>query len=318
MAANAFRQAQVCGIVSSALPPRKKQMDTKVERGTNQQQQQQQQQQQYLAHMTRLTPTKFVPHNQFPIPPPPRRKLARWPLSCSGSPPPRWLARGRSGAGRRRARPVAGGIARAQHRRASRRAGRDVGYATRRPQPARQSSAGARSQHSGAEWQELCVDHAVAIDRLALLVSTVLAVGVHPRPSLRRRSLLVDAMGRRPAVPAGALATAVAVILCAGAASGALSCYKCTVLPPPHSSNETARLCSHFDGSARFQVDCPYSTFCLKRTFELPLGKGNMFRYEKSKVLNQNVFKILHVSFLPFDSGSAPALQPENLFANTK
>ncbi|KAK7794426.1 hypothetical protein R5R35_003801 [Gryllus longicercus] len=81
-------------------------------------------------------------------------------------------------------------------------------------------------------------------------------------------------MGRRPAVPTGALATAVAVILCAGAASGALSCYKCTVLPPPHSSNETARLCSHFDGSARFQVDCPYSTFCLKRTFELPLGKG--------------------------------------------
>lgn len=70
---------------------------------------------------------------------------------------------------------------------------------------------------------------------------------------------------------AGAVAT---LVLHAGAARGALTCYKCTVLPPPHSSNETVRLCSHFDGSSRFQVACPYSTFCLKRTFELPLGKG--------------------------------------------
>lgn len=53
-----------------------------------------------------------------------------------------------------------------------------------------------------------------------------------------------------------------------------LTCYQCTIHPPNAYSNETARLCSHFDYSSKFHVDCPYSTFCMKKTFELELQHG--------------------------------------------
>ncbi|XP_067015009.1 uncharacterized protein [Anabrus simplex] len=70
------------------------------------------------------------------------------------------------------------------------------------------------------------------------------------------------------------LVLAVTVVLLQAAAVSGLSCYKCTILPPPPNSSETTRLCSHFDGSSKYVVDCPFSTFCMKKTFELPLQKG--------------------------------------------
>ncbi|KAI5696466.1 hypothetical protein M8J76_007566 [Diaphorina citri] len=54
-----------------------------------------------------------------------------------------------------------------------------------------------------------------------------------------------------------------------------LTCYACTMHPDPYlSPNITQRLCSQFDGSATFQVDCPFSTFCMKKTFEISLQGG--------------------------------------------
>lgn len=45
-----------------------------------------------------------------------------------------------------------------------------------------------------------------------------------------------------------------------------ISCFKCLMtLTNP---DDTELLCSHFDGSAKFQVFCPTSTFCMKKTVE--------------------------------------------------
>ncbi|XP_014469511.1 PREDICTED: uncharacterized protein LOC106741742 [Dinoponera quadriceps] len=46
-----------------------------------------------------------------------------------------------------------------------------------------------------------------------------------------------------------------------------ISCFKC--LKSSTRLEDKDRLCSHFDGSAKFQVFCPTSTFCMKRTIEL-------------------------------------------------
>jgi len=58
-----------------------------------------------------------------------------------------------------------------------------------------------------------------------------------------------------------------------------LSCYSCYVRPPPRApgSNDStpSRLCSQFNGSSHYAVDCPYSTFCLTRTFSLKHGQGS-------------------------------------------
>lgn len=36
-------------------------------------------------------------------------------------------------------------------------------------------------------------------------------------------------------------------------------------------SNEIVRLCSQFDHSEKFIVDCPYSTLCMKKTYSVNL-----------------------------------------------
>ncbi|XP_025829129.1 uncharacterized protein LOC108739638 [Agrilus planipennis] len=54
--------------------------------------------------------------------------------------------------------------------------------------------------------------------------------------------------------------------------SEAIKCYKCTILPPPIYSNETSRLCAFFDYTDKYIVDCPYSTFCIKRIFTVYLS----------------------------------------------
>lgn len=53
---------------------------------------------------------------------------------------------------------------------------------------------------------------------------------------------------------------------------GLVRCYKCTMIPPWPLNNKTAKLCSHFDYSERYIVDCPYSTFCMKRQFSINLA----------------------------------------------
>lgn len=53
-----------------------------------------------------------------------------------------------------------------------------------------------------------------------------------------------------------------------------LKCYQCTILPPPRGSNLTERLCTKFDHSDHYVVDCPYSTMCMKRIYRLKLLNG--------------------------------------------
>lgn len=43
-----------------------------------------------------------------------------------------------------------------------------------------------------------------------------------------------------------------------------IACFKCYASQPGH--EKTDLLCSQFDGSPRFQVHCPSSTLCRKRT----------------------------------------------------
>lgn len=43
-----------------------------------------------------------------------------------------------------------------------------------------------------------------------------------------------------------------------------IACFKCYASQSGH--EKTDLLCSHFDGSPRFQVHCPSSTLCGKRT----------------------------------------------------
>ncbi|KAH0955298.1 hypothetical protein HN011_002648 [Eciton burchellii] len=45
-----------------------------------------------------------------------------------------------------------------------------------------------------------------------------------------------------------------------------ISCFKC--LMTPTRPEDSDRLCSHFDGSDKFQEFCPTSTLCMKRTIE--------------------------------------------------
>ncbi|XP_011067619.1 PREDICTED: uncharacterized protein LOC105154060 [Acromyrmex echinatior] len=45
-----------------------------------------------------------------------------------------------------------------------------------------------------------------------------------------------------------------------------ISCFKC--LMTFTNPDDTDLLCSHFDGSAKFQVFCPTSTLCMKRTVQ--------------------------------------------------
>lgn len=58
-------------------------------------------------------------------------------------------------------------------------------------------------------------------------------------------------------------------------AHGVIKCYECTVYPK-RQLNGTDRLCSKFDESKFFEVECPYSTMCKKRTYRLQLINGDI------------------------------------------
>lgn len=60
-----------------------------------------------------------------------------------------------------------------------------------------------------------------------------------------------------------------------------LQCYDCSEQPVQLNPNKTVPLCSDFDKSWRFVVDCPHSTFCRKISVELPLANGKVIRSVK-------------------------------------
>lgn len=51
----------------------------------------------------------------------------------------------------------------------------------------------------------------------------------------------------------------------------AIECYKCSVSPGSRQLNTTTQLCSQFDESDKFIVDCPYSTMCSKKVLRIKL-----------------------------------------------
>lgn len=76
----------------------------------------------------------------------------------------------------------------------------------------------------------------------------------------------------------GHLVILTALVLQLASSTMSLRCYYCTIQPPSYSSNRTTRYCSNFDGSSIYEVECPYSTFCMKKTFDLQLQKGKTAR----------------------------------------
>lgn len=74
-----------------------------------------------------------------------------------------------------------------------------------------------------------------------------------------------------------------------------LKCYHCTMTLPNLYTNETPRLCQNFDESEKFIVDCPYSTFCMKKNFTVNLSepinatlRGCANQKEEIQVLKNN------------------------------
>lgn len=87
----------------------------------------------------------------------------------------------------------------------------------------------------------------------------------------------------------------VAVDKCAG-----LTCYFCTIQPPSGRTNLTARLCSMFDYSTHFYMDCPYSTFCVKRTYEMTLQQGSKFTHSWFLLINSTTYSWMNLAFAIF------------------
>ncbi|XP_040566178.1 uncharacterized protein [Lepeophtheirus salmonis] len=53
------------------------------------------------------------------------------------------------------------------------------------------------------------------------------------------------------------------------ASTNGLKCYFCTVKKPSKRLNVSAKLCSRFNGTDDYIIDCPLSTFCETKTFRL-------------------------------------------------
>ncbi|KAL3271268.1 hypothetical protein HHI36_021759 [Cryptolaemus montrouzieri] len=76
--------------------------------------------------------------------------------------------------------------------------------------------------------------------------------------------------------------------------STAIRCYKCSLTKTNLYLTETTGLCSEFDYSERFIVDCPESTFCVKKIYQANiagfLNGTDRFcafqKYETHKVVN--------------------------------
>lgn len=57
-------------------------------------------------------------------------------------------------------------------------------------------------------------------------------------------------------------------------AGWSLRCYRCALKPSGKVPN-TTRSCVHFEPAWPFEVDCPLSTLCMKRTVQLDISNGN-------------------------------------------
>ncbi|XP_046416769.1 uncharacterized protein LOC124177894 [Neodiprion fabricii] len=57
-------------------------------------------------------------------------------------------------------------------------------------------------------------------------------------------------------------------------ASEGIMCYKCT--PTKEFNSQRSLGCSQFDRSQRFKVYCPKSTFCMNKTYSVPLLHGEI------------------------------------------
>lgn len=54
--------------------------------------------------------------------------------------------------------------------------------------------------------------------------------------------------------------------------STAIRCYRCSLTKTNLYLTEPSGLCSEFDYSDRFIVDCPESTFCVKKTYQAKIA----------------------------------------------
>ena len=65
-----------------------------------------------------------------------------------------------------------------------------------------------------------------------------------------------------------------------------IECYQCYVTPPSRSpfspAPEFEPLCSRFDGSDEYLVNCTQSTFCMTRTYRLHLRQGRILLWMTS------------------------------------
>ncbi|XP_034176400.1 uncharacterized protein LOC117602459 isoform X1 [Osmia lignaria lignaria] len=69
-----------------------------------------------------------------------------------------------------------------------------------------------------------------------------------------------------------------------------ISCFKC--LPSQPGNEETDLLCSQFDGSSRFQVYCPSSTLCKKKTIYYKFKSSVITTVERDCALQKNTVPI--------------------------
>lgn len=74
----------------------------------------------------------------------------------------------------------------------------------------------------------------------------------------------------------------------------AIKCYHCTVAPPSrHQNNTKTQLCSKFDESSYYEVDCPWSTMCMKRIFKLKLLKGEQETVSRGCAQQKNTEQVI-------------------------
>lgn len=79
-----------------------------------------------------------------------------------------------------------------------------------------------------------------------------------------------------------------------GQAEG-ISCFKClTSLTKPE---DTDLLCSHFDGSRKFQTFCPASTLCMKRTIQYKSKSKRTITIIKVMIKNMTVQLLIQTFF---------------------
>lgn len=58
--------------------------------------------------------------------------------------------------------------------------------------------------------------------------------------------------------------------------NGAIKCYECFVQPKRTVNRTIDKPCTKFDESRDYEVDCPYSTMCMKKTYRLQLLDGTI------------------------------------------